>query len=168
MDITTVFSAIILWLIFGFFSPLLNCDLQQLLTKNVYAKHIGCLVCVFFLIAVFIAPPTQDLGVTWIQTLILYVFFIMATKSKLFPILLVLLLLVIDQSIRLEIERRLALDPEADVKQLKTTRDYLLYSIAILIVLGCAWYYVIKYQEYGDSFSNVTFFFGSNSCKSLT
>jgi hypothetical protein len=167
MDITTVFSAIILWLIFGFFSPLLNCDLQYILTKNVYAKHIGCIICVFFLIAVFVAPPTQELGVTWVQTLILYVFFIMATKSKLFPILLVLLLLVIDQSVRLEIERRLALDPDADVRALKTARDYLVYAIAILIVIGCAWYYVIKYKEYGDSFSNVTFFFGSNSCKSL-
>lgn len=167
MDITTVFSAIILWLIFGFFSPLLNCNLQHLLTKNVFAKHIGCIICVFFLIAVFVAPPTQELGVTWIQTLILYVFFIMATKSKLFPIIVVLVLLVIDQSIRLEIERRLALDPDADVSNWNKARTYLLYIIAILIVMGCAWYYVIKYQEYGESFSNVTFFFGSNSCKSL-
>ena len=167
MDITTVFSAIILWLIFGFFSSLLNCDLQYLLTKNVYAKHVGCIICVFFLIAVFIAPVTQELWVTWCQTLILYVFFIMATKSKLFPIIVVLLLLCVDQSIRLETERRLELDPNSDVSTLKTTRIYLLYLIAILIVMGCAWYYMIKYKEYGKSFSNVTFFFGSTSCKSL-
>lgn len=167
MDITTVFSAIILWLIFGFFSPLLNCDLQYMLTKNVYAKHIGCIICVFFLIAVFIVPTTQELWVTWCQTFILYIFFIMATKSKLFPIIMVLILLCIDQMIRLEIEKRLAQDPEAHVETLKKIRTYLLYIIAIIIIIGCAWYYTIKYKEYGDKFSNLTFFFGSNSCKSL-
>ncbi len=167
MDITTVFAAIILWLIFGFFSPLLNCDLQYMLTKNVYAKHIGCLICVFFLIAVFIVPTTQELWVTWCQTLILYVFFIMATKSTLFPIIMVLFLLCIDQTLRLEIEKRLALNHQSNVATLKNIRMYLLYIIAILIIMGCAWYYTIKYKEYGDTFSNMTFFFGSNSCKSL-
>ncbi len=167
MDIATVFAAIILWLIFGFFSPLLNCDLQYMLTKNVYAKHIGCIICVFFLIAVFIVPTTQELWVTWCQTLILYIFFIMATKSTLFPIIMVLILLCIDQTIRLEIEKRLAQNPEANVETLKKIRTYLLYIIAVVIIIGCAWYYTIKYKEYGDKFSNLTFFFGSNSCKSL-
>jgi len=166
-DYTTIFAAIVLWLIFGFFSPLLNCDLQSLLIKNVYAKHIGCIVCVFFLVAVFIAPVQQALWVTWSQTIALYIFFIMASKSKLFPILLVILLLCIDQSIRLEINRRLAVDSQANVDSLKQWRIYLVYAIAVLIVIGCAWYYVLKYKEYGDSFSSVTFFFGSNSCKSL-
>jgi hypothetical protein len=91
----------------------------------------------------------------------------MATKSTLFPIIMVLFLLCIDQTLRLEIEKRLALNHQSNVATLKNIRMYLLYIIAILIIMGCAWYYTIKYKEYGDTFSNMTFFFGSNSCKSL-
>ena len=79
----------------------------------------------------------------------------------------VLILLCIDQMFRLEIEKRLAQNPEANVETLKKIRTYLLYIIAVIIIIGCAWYYSIKYNEYGDKFSNLTFFFGSNSCKSL-
>ncbi len=167
LDFTTIFSGIILWLIFGFFTSLLNCDLQKLMATNVYAKHFGCIICIFFLITVFITPVTQELWVTCVQTILLYVFFIMATKSTLYPILLVLLLLCIDQGLRLEINKRLSINPERDVNTLKKIRMYLLYIIAILIIIGCMWYYYMKRKEYGDSFSNLTFFFGSNSCKSL-
>jgi hypothetical protein len=167
-NFTTMLATLLLVLVFGFFTPLLNCDLQLLLTSNIYAKHLVCFVCIFFLISILIAPVSQKIWITWLQTVALYIVFLLATKSTLVPIMIVLILLCIDQTLRLESQRRKAEDDEADITMFIKIRTYILYLVLSIIVIGCGMYYIKKRKDYGEQFSSVTFLFGSNTCKSLT
>jgi len=121
LDYITGLASIILILVFGLFTPFINCDLQELL-ENIYAKHVLCFICVFFLIGSLVAP-NQPLWKTWLQTFYLYVLFVLATKSTIWFVMINLILILIDQSINMEMKNRKIDNPNADVSQLQKIRD---------------------------------------------
>lgn len=85
-----------LWLIFGFMSNLLNCDLQKIIQNNIYIKHISAIIAFYFLFIIFDEPKdSREMKYTAIYILCYYIVFLLSTKSPLPVILCILFILII-------------------------------------------------------------------------
>lgn len=167
-DSTNALMGMYLWLLFGFLSATLNCDLQRILKNNPFALHVFGVVAFFFLFAIVEKKGSASLGTLWIKTLFLYTLFVLATKSKAIFVLPVILLLLVDQSLKahLEYEKRAqptkAAELTVQVNQWSTLINRL---IIIIVLMGVVHYAILQKSEYKEAFSWITFFFGVKQCK---
>lgn len=158
---TTALSTLMLWLLFGFMTTMVNCDLQRLMLQNVYIKHAISLLIFFFLFTLI--DSKSNLLTTWIKTLVIYVLFILATKSKSYYVLPVIGLLLIDQSIK---RYKNEVQSASIHDKLGFARKVLNYTVIIVILAGAFDYYLIQKAEYKEKFSYPTFFLGTTKrCK---
>jgi hypothetical protein len=169
-DTTNALSSMYLWLIFGFMSALLNCDLQRMIQNNPLMMHAFGLTAFFFLFTVLDSKNNNSVLNIWLKTMFIYVLFILMTKSKWYFIIPVLALLLVDQSIKKDILFRN--DRGEDVVAYKKTQEWLTYVInniiIFIIIIGTIHYAYIQKKEYGSRFSWFTFFLGWTKCKSRT
>lgn len=165
IDILSGFAIVVFTLSISYCTTLLNCDLQHMLTNNAYARHLILLVSLFFVVAAFF--PNQSIVDSWFQSVLVYLVFLLGSKSTIIPIVITIILLIVDQNLRIQINYLQSKDPNTDVSTLKTIRTYILYAAIAVVLLGVAFYYVKKQNDYGDQFSTSTFFFGTNVCRSL-
>lgn len=163
-DTPTALTGMYLWLLFGFFSTLIGCDLQRLVSNNMYVKHLVALVTFFFLMTVI--DSENDVGIvdTWIKTLIVYVLFLMSTKSKILASITVLIILIIDQTIKIHIQYILKHNPERNITHLNTIREYLYIVLVAVIIIGYIHYFIRARLEFGDKFNYNKFIFGTVHC----
>lgn len=166
-DTTNALSGMFLWLIFGYLAALLNCDLQRFLQNHILVTHLFGLTAFFFLFTLLDSSNKSNIGILWIKTIFIYILFVLMTKSKWYFVVPVLLLLLIDQSIK----KQLSIS-EADGKDVKKFREYqkkftkvLNVVIIMLIIVGTIHYAILQYSEYRSEFSWAKFFFGMNKCK---
>jgi hypothetical protein len=103
-DSRTVLTGLYLWLLFGYLSSMISCDLQKLMTENNIIRHIIGIIAFFFLFTLVDSNNKLHIGYVWLKTFIVYFLFILMTKSKWYFSLPVLLLIIIDQSIKFHIE----------------------------------------------------------------
>ena len=164
-ETTDALSLIILWIVFGYLTVLLNCDLQRLMLKNPMFLHVMALIVFFFLFTTLDPNNTGDFGMLVVKTLFVYVVFILITKSKWYFALPVILLLLVDQLLK----RWEALSGTEPSERITQNQWYIYTSrglISLLVALGTLDYARIQKLEYGKKFSWYTFFFGlSNQCK---
>jgi len=161
MDITALLFLFYLNLTLSY-HPIFNCSVQKLLKQNVYANHVCTFFCLLYLVV--FANGTFTLNDV-LQTLLIYVLFIMLTKTDLEYVGMVLLALLIDQYISSMIKSKVAVDPKADVSKLTTIRTYIKYLVIVVILVGFVSYY-FKQKKDHKNFSFLTLFFGSsNPCK---
>jgi hypothetical protein len=89
------------------------------------------------------------------------------TKSKWYFVVPVLILLLVDQSYKKNVN--FMKSKEEDVTELETRSKQLSSVINIviiaLILIGTAHYMFLQYNEYGDKFSLYKFFVGWSKCK---
>jgi len=155
-DARTAIAGLYLWLLFGFLSTMVSCDIKRFM-NNIYFRHFIGLVSFFLLFTITDKENNLNIGGIWIKTFFVYFIFLMMTKSKWFCSIPVLLLLIIDQSYKFEIDFI-----QKDKKNSKyyhkkqkyeNIRKHLYYAIIILIVIGFIHYAVRQYNQFGSKFS---------------
>lgn len=164
-------SGIYLWLLFGFLSVSINCDLQRLLRKNPIILHVIGIYTFFFLFTSIEENSAGLIGL-WVKTILIYILFVMTTKSKWYFAITVLLLLLFDKNYKYYIDKNKQYwNQEKIEKQMKIQEHVtLLITILILITIcfGTIHYIYLQKIEYKDKFSYYKFFVSSGKCKSYT
>jgi hypothetical protein len=174
-DTTNALSGIFLWVIFGYFTAVLNCDLQRMMRSNPIVVHIMGLTAFFFLFTLLDSNNKNSVAVIYAKTIFVYLLFIMMTKSKWYFVVPVLVMLLVDQTFKKHLAMQEAtntntstntnMEKQRAIQHQVTT--VLNVAIIAVIIIGTLHYMYLQYLEYGPrKFSLYTFFFGlSNKCK---
>jgi hypothetical protein len=155
-DTKSALSALYLWLLFGFLSTMISCDLQRWMVHNQLFRHFIGIVSFFFLFTILDRTNKSSINEIWIKTIVVYCIYVLMTKSKWQFALPVLILLLIDQSINVHIKYIKANPTE---NKNKTTdywtsiRYYLDIIMVVLILLGVIHYIIRQNKEFGKGFS---------------
>jgi hypothetical protein len=167
-DSTNAMSSMFLWLIFGYLAAMLNCDLQRMLYKHPLWIHLFGITAFFFLFTILDTNNKSPIWIVWLKTLFIYFLFVLMTKSKWYFVVPVLVMLLIDQSIKKDLAMREARGDDTTKykdRQEKITK-ILNITIIVVIVVGTIHYMFLQKLEYKSKFSMWEFFFGlSRHCK---
>lgn len=169
-DTTNALAALFLWLIFGFLSHMINCDLQRLLESSALVRHLTGLLAFFFLFTFIDSKSNQtQTSVLVLKTVLVYILFIFTTKSKWYFVVPVLALLFLDQILKKHYEFNQSSDTE-NAAELTKQHSQMNNAINILVVsiilVGMIHYMYLQKVEYKDKFSLYTFFVETNkNCK---
>jgi len=164
-DTTTAIAGLYLWLLFGFFTSLLSCDIQRVMTNNIYIKHIMALVTFFFLMSVVDKDNNIDVGQTWLKTFLVYILFMLSIKNKILVSATIIVLLLVDQTIKVHMDYKQRNNDMRNMQQLQKIRSILFYILIIIILLGYISYYFRQKNEFKDKFSHFKLFFGTTECR---
>lgn len=169
-DSTNALSGMFLWLIFGYLTALLNCDLQRWLTKHPYFIHAFAIVAFFFLFTLLDSNNKTKIHIVWFKTVMIYVLFLMMTKSKWYFVIPVLALLLIDQSFKKDLGFRKAsgIDTKQDEIRQKNITKITNSLVIAMTIAGTIHYAYLQKIEYKNKFSWMKFFFSINDCKHKT
>ena len=167
-DARTAIIGLYLWLLFGYLSTMISCDIKKLMNNDIF-RHVIGIIAFFFLFTLIDTNNDMDVKDLWKKTIIVYIIFLLMTKSKWYYSIPVLILLVIDQSLKGEMDY---IDNKKDVtdenKRTKTTyegiRKILYKIILVLIFIGFIDYMIRQYLEYGNNFSFLKLMF-TYTCK---
>lgn len=164
-------SGIYLWLLFGFLSVYVNCDLQRFLRNNPVVLHLVGLYTFFFLFTSLDSNNKAGLFVTWIKTFVIYVLFLLTTKSKWYFAVSVLLLLLVDKSYKYYVEQNKRMwnneKRESFTKFQEALTYWLTFSIIAIIFIGVIHYIYLQKIEHKSKFSYWTFFMERGNCKKV-
>jgi len=153
-DVRTAIAGLYLWLLFGFLSSIVSCDIKLLMTNNVYFRHFVGIISFFLLFTVIDKDNDMDIISIWIKTCFIYFIFLLMTKSKWYFSIPVLLLLLVDQSFKFQIEFTQKVDPKSNkLNYYENIRKKVYISIIVLIVIGFIHYAIRQYKEFGSKFS---------------
>ena len=176
MDIRTAIAGLYLWLLFGFLSSIVSCDVKRLMTNNVFVRHIVGIISFFLLFTVIESDNQLDVFSIWAKTVYIYFIFLLMTKSKWYFSIPVLLLLVVDQSLKFQIKFEESRKENKETKENKENdptilryeniRNNLYVCIIALIVAGFVHYAFRQYNEYGSKFSLVKLLL-YHSCRNI-
>lgn len=168
-DTTNALSGMFLWLIFSYLSTLLNCDLQRMLRHNPLWIHFFGVVAFFFLFTLLDSNNKTDIWIVWAKTVLLYVLFVLMTKSKWYFVLPVIVLLLMDQTIKKSIALREAREerPLDDMRAFQRTVTTVVNVLIVgLVLVGFAQYAYLQKLEYQERFSVYKLLFAVNhACK---
>ena len=167
-DTSNALSGMFLWLIFGYLSTLLNCDIQRLLQKHPIVLHLFAIIAFFFLFTLIDSGNIAPIGIVWLKTIIVYILFLLMTKSKWYFVFPVLILLLIDQTLKKSLAfYRATNDPSAERRSriVDQTSQIIATSIVALAIIGTLHYCYLQKLEYGANFRWSKFFFGVTRCK---
>jgi hypothetical protein len=157
-----------MWIAFSHLANMLNCDLQRLLKTNLFVVHITGVTSFFFLFTLLDPNNKSSLGIIWLKTLMVYVLFVLMTKSKWYFVVPVLILLLLDQSVKKEVairEARGIPDDSFKGRQELITKT-INTTIIVVIIVGTLHYMYLQYIQHRKHFSLTQFFFGlSDNCK---
>jgi hypothetical protein len=151
-------------------ASLLNCDLQRFLKNHPFIIHAFAIIAFFFLFTLIDTNNKTTLSIIFVKTFMVYLLFILMTKSKWYFVVPVLAILLVDQVIK----KQIAIDQAAGKDTTQHQHKYRYWMngvntfIIILIILGTIHYSFLQYQEYKKNFSFYKFFFGISKCKAKT
>lgn len=171
-DTTNALSGLYLWLLFGFLSVLVNCDLQRFIKQNPLIMHLVGIFAFFFLFTIIDTGNKVSVITVWIQTLFVYLIFMLMIKSKWYFVVPVILLLLTDQSLKKQLSYEINnMSNKDQIEKKKETGKKISSIINILIIiiilLGVVHYMYLQKIEYKEKFSFYKFFLGVTECKSL-
>jgi len=154
-----------------YLTPLLSCGIQYSFTHSLPVKHLMLFLIITFYILMFSRSSFQSdrIDDEWLfpelilAALIIYIAFIL--MGKLQPVYVVAILIAIIVHMLVSFEKG---NKNEDLsKVLDFIQFVLMVFIVLVIVLGVCVYYYKKRKEYGDKFSHITFFFGTEKCRRL-
>jgi hypothetical protein len=169
IDVRTAIAGLYLWLLFGFLSTMVSCDIKRLMTTNVYVRHVVGIISFFLLFTVIETENELDIFSIWMKTVYIYFIFLLMTKSKWYFSIPVFLLLIIDQSLKFQIKfeenkKQKQETTKPLVARYENIRNHIYTGILVLIVVGFLQYTVRQYADYGSNFSLVKLLLHHN-CK---
>lgn len=152
----------------NFVGSTLSCQLQNAMTNNVYVKHIILLFMIYFTLtsSVFNSDKKSP-SYSLINTLVIWVCFVMFSRQNInFSILVILLLAlayISDQYLSYY-------KNEGNLENIKFAMDIknlLFIGSGVVLLVGFAKYFIEKKCEYGQNFDYLNFIFGKPTCDSL-
>ena len=163
-DIRLALVGIYLWLLFGFLSSMVSCDVQDLMNNNLLFRHAVGIVA-FFLLFVIFEKHTNDVTFLWKKTILIYCVFLLMIKNKWYFSIPVLLILVADQSLKYQITYLTEQNSNnPTIAKYQNINDKLYILFLILIVIGFIHYTIRQYIQFGSKFSFGKLLFTS-TCK---
>lgn len=160
-DTSFALSSMFLWIVFGFMAVTLNCDLQKLLRNNPFVLHLFGLLAFFFLFTLLDANNEKHVAVVWLKTFVIYILFVLMTKSKWYFVVPVLGLLLVDQTLKKQASFKK--DPKYYEFQ-KRYSDIINKVVIVVIIVGCLQYMWLQKQQHKNKFSFRKFFETSMAC----
>ena len=161
----------------NFLAEIFPCRFQELLSNNIYFKHIfGYLTLVFF-VSLTIDELGNDLTTIFKNSLYLYLGFIalVRTNKNIFLIILSLLGILYLFSLKRNIINKENNNHNTSKEKIKENKEllnkleyyqgYINKAIFTLIVIGFILYLGEKKVEYGKEFNYITFLLGKPNCK---
>ena len=167
----------------NYIGELFGCKIQNLLTNNIFVKHIAGFMCLFFFIT-HLSPfqieekdgtlRKEKVGMTAIRTLLIYIFYIITSKTYWTFTLTAYSLIFIIYILYL-VQTDYYLDDEETTERINNIKLILAIAIAIIILVGFGIYLNEKYIEYGvkncnkkyskECFTIRKFFLGNTKCR---
>ena len=164
-DTTFALSSFILWLLFGYLSGLMSCDIQRFMNNHDGFKHLIAILAFFLLFTIMDSKNNAPVYIIWFKTIYVYVLFLMIIKSKWYFVISVLLILIIDQTIKAHLNY---LEKNGgNVKAIavyNNIRKVLNIGIIVIIIIGFMHYSWRQYIDFGSDFSPNKLIFGIH-CK---
>jgi len=164
LDSQSEIIGLYLWLLFGYLSSMVTCDLQKLMKDNILFRHFIGIVSFFFLFTIHNSNNCHII-ILLQKTILIYFIFLVMIKSKLYFALPVLFLLIIDQIIKYHKEylyKKNKLDKS--IKKYEYLRIIINKIIKFLIIIGFLDYVILQYLEFGNDFLLYKLIF-FNNCK---
>jgi uncharacterized membrane protein YraQ (UPF0718 family) len=174
-SITFLVASLYLWLLFGFLSDTVSCDLKRLF-RNPFFRHFTALASIFLLFTL-IDSHNYSASYIWKQSFLLYLFYIFLTKNKWYFALPVLILMLVEQTISAQINHLASIkysDNKKDknkkqlnditIQNYNNYKNYLQYFIITLIIVGFIQYFIRQKNEFKSQFSLFKFIFDT-TCK---
>ena len=166
-DTQTALTALYLWLLFGFLSNMVSCDIKRWINNNIWFRHIMGIVGFFFLFTVIDVSNNVSIGMIWLKTIVVYLLFLLMVKSKWYFSMPVLLLLIIDQSIKLHHDHMQKKNMnDTDLSTYNKWRQYISYLIYAIIIVGFVAYGIRQHREFRSAFSWIKLLL-HNSCNGI-
>ena len=161
-DVRTAIVGLYLWLLFGYLSNIVSCDIKKYITENIFFRHFVGLISFFLLFTVVDKDNDLDILNIWLKTCFVYFIFLLMTKSKWYFSIPTLILLIFDQSIKFQID----FDKNKNKKKnniilYEKYRDILYNIIIFVIVIGFIHYAIRQYYTFGSKFSFIKLLFHS-------
>jgi hypothetical protein len=153
-DTKTALTSLYLWLLFGFLSTMVSCDLQKWMKSNVVFRHVIGIIAFFFLFTIIDTKTLSPIYVVWFKTFFVYFVFLLMIKSKWYFSLPVLALLIIDQSVKTQHDYIQQTDPHSPtLETMNQVRNAINVAVMALIIIGFIAYTVRQRHEFGNKFS---------------
>lgn len=166
-----LWNVFVLFLIIAsnYIGELFPCKVQDSLIHNIFFKHIICfLTLLFFVVLTDISDDKKSTKQIFIQSIQLYVVFLILirTNKLFFPICLLLLGTIYVIQLYKKYEDNDKEENSEKIKMVIKNINYYLYILFfVTLVLGFIIYMGEKKIEYKDKFKYVTFIFGKPSCR---
>jgi hypothetical protein len=154
----------------NFLVQIFPCKIQKSLSNNMYFKHIfSFLTLIFFVV---LSAPIGDANFNLIiyKSFILYVLFIVITKTNHIFFTIIIILLGVLYLIILKLNDLNENNRKDKVKlenNLNNLYNYISYLIIILIIIGFLMYMGEKKYEYKENFEYTKFIFGIPYCRGV-
>ena len=167
-EVNNNLSGMYLWLLFALLSGYINCDLRRYVQDSPLLLHLLGLYCFFFLFTSLDENNDSGLTITLIKTFLVYVLFIMTTKTKWYFVIIILSLLLFDRSFKYYVQQNehkwspVVFEERKNLQQ--QINFWVTVSIVIVIIIGSSHYMWLNKQKYKDKFSFYTFFIGKGKC----
>lgn len=167
LDTTNALAGVVLWLVFGFMSTMINCDIQRLVKHNVIFTHASLIVIIFFLFTIIDTTEHTSMNMLLVKTILVYIAFIMLTKSKWYFVIPVVLLITLDQYVKkdLEIRTKQGQDVTAYMPWQQWLNKYVNISAFIIVTVGMIHYATLQMAQHGTNFSWFKFVFVFGTCR---
>lgn len=167
-DTKTALSGFYLWLLFGFLSVSVSCDIQKWMSNKIWFRHLMGIIAFFFLFsAIDTTSSNYNIGIIWTKTFVVYGIFLLMTKSRAYFSVPVLLLLVLDQSLK---SQKNYLEKEyptnSNIQKFEKWRGYISLLMGVLIIIGFIDYIIEQRKTYKSNFEVSKLLFGYG-CKNI-
>jgi hypothetical protein len=163
-DASASMAALVLWLVFGYLSMMLNCDLQRQLQQHELVRHFLGYIAFYFLFTSLDNSNNASVPVTLVKTFLVYCVFVLATKSKWPFTVAMLTVLFIDQVLKNHInylQKRGDAPPEGLIK----ARAYLFRVLLVVVGIGFVHYGFRQKAAFGAAFSPYKLVFTNGNCR---
>ena len=157
---------LILLVVFGnYIGQLLPCNLQTLLTRHMYAKHILIIFLIYYTVHMNDKSYTSPLELLK-YTLMIYALFLLFSKQNIYIALIVLILLGLEYINYSIITYNInSSDPTSiSIDILDKINRIFNYLIFILLILGFIFYFIKQRKDHKKDWSIIKFLFGSIKC----
>jgi hypothetical protein len=148
----------------NFVGDLFSCDLRRLLASSLVAKHAVLLLGALFWVAE--SNSNAKFGVLLVEAFVIYMLFVLSTKSKAYLLMPILGLAVIDQLMRLYLKSTPELT-EKTKRNLDIARMTVQGLCAVTIVGSFVGYLIRQVRDKGADFNFATFMLGTIKCEGL-
>ena len=145
--------------------PLFPCKFQSLLRDNMIMKHLFAFITMIFFVV--LSAPLDDKTNIFFKAILLYIFFVLVTKTNYKFFIAILILLA--TSYMTTLVKNDKKQNENKKEEELTMYDQFLFILYVVIIcltfLGMLIYMGEKKIEYKKNFSYVDFFFGKPQCR---